>query len=303
MRRESTPKAGGPPAKAQGGPRRGTRLLLAGVAASALLATSSASASAVTVGSPLTASFSSTFHGPTTEANSALAEPGANVTSPITGTIVRWRLVVESTGAPFALRVLRPAAGGAYTGAGTSSQVTPTSTGTQTFATNLPVKAGDLIGLDLLTTSSLVGEADPVAGSTVYQWEPPLADGSTAPQSTTFSNTELGFNADVETPSNTFSLVGIRRNKKKGTATLTFNLPNPGDLAGSGKGAKVASTGAVTSKAVPAGAAALLVKAKGKKKRKLNETGKVKLNLAITYTPTGGDPGTKSVKVKLKKKL
>ena len=33
------------------------------------------------------------------------------------------------------------------------------------------------------------------------------------------------------------------------------------------------------------------------------QTGKVKLNLAITYTPTGGDPSTQSVKVKLKKKL
>ena len=29
----------------------------------------------------------------------------------------------------------------------------------------------------------------------------------------------------------------------------------------------------------------------------------MKLNVAITYTPTGGDPSTQSVKVKLKKKL
>ena len=49
------------------------------------------------------------------------------------------------------------------------------------------------------------------------------------------------------------------------------------------------------------GAAQLLIRAKGKKKRKLNETGKVKLNLAITYTPTGGDASTQSTKVKLKK--
>jgi hypothetical protein len=181
--------------------------------------------------------------------------------------------------------------------------VTPTSAGTQTFDTNLPIKAGDLIGLDLSTGSSRVGEAVPVTGSTVYQWNPPLADGSTAQQNVTFPDSELGFNADVETPSNAFSLGGIRRNKKKGTATLTFNLPNPGDLAGSGNGASVASTEAVTSKAFPAGAAKLAVKAKGKKRRKLNETGKVKLNLAITYTPTGGDPSIQSVNVKLKKKL
>jgi hypothetical protein len=47
----------------------------------------------------------------------------------------------------------------------------------------------------------------------------------------------------------------------------------------------------------------LLIKAMGKKKRKLNETGKVKLNVAVTYTPTGGDPSTQSIKVKLKKNL
>ena len=47
----------------------------------------------------------------------------------------------------------------------------------------------------------------------------------------------------------------------------------------------------------------MLIKAKGKKKRKLNDTGKVTLNVAVTYTPTGGDPSTQSVKVKLKKNL
>jgi hypothetical protein len=266
--------------------------LLAALAAPAQAAT-------VTVGSPLTASFSGGFTGNATEANAALGEPGANVTSPVNGTIVSWR-VVEGAG-PLALRVLRPAGGGAFTGAGTSGQVTGTG-GTQTFTANLPIKAGDLLGLDLVSGPSSVGQAFPVAGSTVYEWFPLLADGSTASPNTTFSDFELGFNAQVA-PSNTFARGATTRNKKKGTATLTFNLPNPGDLAGSGQGAQVASTGAITSKAVQAGTATLLVKAKGKKKRKLNEKGKVKVNIAVTYTPTGGDPATQSLKVKLKKKL
>jgi hypothetical protein len=49
--------------------------------------------------------------------------------------------------------------------------------------------------------------------------------------------------------------------------------------------------------------AQLSIKATGKKKRKLNETGKVKLKLVVTYTPTGGSPNTQSVKVTLKKKV
>ena len=48
--------------------------------------------------------------------------------------------------------------------------------------------------------------------------------------------------------------------------------------------------------------AQLLIKAKGKKKRKLNETGKLKLNVTIIYTATGGDPSTQSQKVKLIKR-
>ena len=92
----------------------------------------------------------------------------------------------------------------------------------------------------------------------------------------------------VVTPTSDFTQSGPQRNKKKGTATLTFNVPNPGELNASGKGVKAA--GAVASKGVAAGQAQLMIKAKGKKKRKLNETGKVKLAVAVTYAPTGGDP-------------
>ena len=99
------------------------------------------------------------------------------------------------------------------------------------------------------------------------------------------------------TPTSDFTQSGLQRNKKKGTATLTFNVPNPGELTASGKGVKAA--GAVASKGVAAGQAQLMIKAKGKKKRKLNETGKVKLAVAVTYAPTGGDPRIQSLTVKL----
>src|SRR5262249_23614464 len=67
-------------------------------------------------------------------------------------------------------------------------------------------------------------------------------------------------------PSNAFTVGAITHNKKKGTGTLTVNLPNPGELTGSGQGVSAAGA-AVTSKSVPAGPARLLIKAKGKKKR------------------------------------
>jgi hypothetical protein len=103
---------------------------------------------------------------------------------------------------------------------------------------------------------------------------------------------------------NAFTIDSITRNKKKGNATITGSEQFPGELAGSGKGVKAASaSGAVISRSVVAGQAQLVIKAKGKKRRKLNQTGKVKLNVKVTYTAAGGSPETQSVKVKLKKKL
>ena len=43
----------------------------------------------------------------------------------------------------------------------------------------------------------------------------------------------------------------------------------------------------------------LLIEAKGKKKRKLNPTGEVKVRPEITFTPTGGSANTQSAQVKL----
>jgi hypothetical protein len=104
--------------------------------------------------------------------------------------------------------------------------------------------------------------------------------------------------------SNSFTIATIRRNKKKGNATITVNLPDAGQLVGSGKGVKASSAGgAAISKLVGAGQAKLVIKAKGKKRRKLATTGKVKLNVTISFTPTGGKAKTVPLKVKLKKKL
>ena len=82
-----------------------------------------------------------------------------------------------------------------------------------------------------------------------------------------------------------------------------MSVPNPGELTGSGKGVKVASAARISKTVSAPGEVKLTIKAKGKKKGTLNETGKVKLRPKITYTPTGGDPSTQSVKVKLKKNL
>ena len=172
------------------------RVSLLASALCALLGASGAQAATVTVGSPLTASFSASVTGPpATLANTALPEPGANLTSPVTGTVVRWR-ITNATGGPFELRVLTPGTGTTYTGGATSAPATPSSTATQTFATNMPIQAGQTVGLDD-TTGGHLGATNPPGATSAY-WTPPLGNGETRAATNTNPNVEFGFNADVQ---------------------------------------------------------------------------------------------------------
>jgi streptogramin lyase len=104
---------------------------------------------------------------------------------------------------------------------------------------------------------------------------------------------------------NDFVLGDVHKNKKKGTAEQTVLVPCPGEVVLEGKKVKEVTEQAV---ATAAGAAApeievvLKVTAKGKAKRKLKKKGKARVKFEVTYTPTGGEPTTKSKKLKLKKR-
>ena len=192
-------------------------LLFASALTLFLTGASSVAAATVTVGSPLTATFGGQyFSGPSgTWANAVLSEPGANPTSPVTGTVVRWRMTGNYSGGPFKLRVLHPTSMGGYTGSGTSAPVIPIGNGPQSFNTNLPIKAGDLIGLDI--TSGTAASVSGVTGSHPVNWNPALADGASRPPDYTsiYPNQEVGFNADVEPQPATPSPVKKCKKKKK----------------------------------------------------------------------------------------
>jgi streptogramin lyase len=108
-------------------------------------------------------------------------------------------------------------------------------------------------------------------------------------------------------PSNAFSFGKLKRNKRRGTATLPVKVPGPGTLALSGKGlveqSRAAGVRGAPAEVVSAASQIQLrIVSKGKKKRALNRDGKVKLNAKITYTPTGGSPNTQSRLIKLIKR-
>ncbi len=173
--------------------------------------------------------------------------------------------------------------------------LTPGGTDGNTFPTSLAVRPGDVLGLHMTTTGPcLIDSTDPFLLATTD-----LADGQSDGFSSGMGRLEV---EAVVSPTNTFSLAGVRRNKAKGTATLTFQLPNPGDLNGTGRGARVTPKPARAGEQLPAGLATLDVRATGKKWRKLARKGRVKIRVVATYVPINGDPNKQPLKVKLKKK-
>ena len=303
--------------------RRRASLLLASLAACAFWATPSADAATVTVGSPMTmsANGASVCVTPCTWANTALGESGANVISPISGTIVRWRLAHGSAGGPFELRVIHPAGGGLYTGSGTSSPAQPVGSGEQTFTTNLPIQAGDLIGLNAPSGSEVPRFTPPTSTESV--WNPPLPDGTTATApSSSFPGFESLFNADVESDTdhdgflddtqdkcvgttgtfngcpNTVALDMLKQKGTKPKVTVKLTVPGAGTLK-AGSASTTLKPVARTLTSTTRQQVTLTLKLTASAERKLAAKGKLNAQVKVVYTPPGGPAGTQTGKVKL----
>jgi hypothetical protein len=116
---------------------------------------------------------------------------------PFGGTVTRFSVNAGSTGGKVELRVLRPAGGSQYIGAGTSPGETLTTTGVNKFNVSLPVKAGDVLGLDNDSSAVMfdISSATPV---TYYYELPSLADGTTAAPNRTQKGDRLLLSAEVQ---------------------------------------------------------------------------------------------------------
>jgi hypothetical protein len=112
-------------------------------------------------------------------------------------------------------------------------------------------------------------------------------------------------------PVNEFTL-GAPRRKRNGSAVLPATFPNPGSvvIADAGLAGKSGDATAAKRRArikgmtlsVPAGAADLAIKPSKSSKRTLARGGKVKVSVAVTFTPTGGTPLTRTTGLKLRRK-
>jgi len=219
---------------------------------------------------------------------------------PGNGTITSWTVQAGASSGELEMKVFRPFADGTtfqVVGRAGSQRLTPGGTAGNTFPANVRVRPGDLLGLHTVAPAPC-GFKDPEGRLATLSGD--LADSEAA----RFAP-DTGFDLDIQAvfvPDNGFSVTRVSRDRKRGTASLTVNAPNSGKLALSGKGVRAAATtGAGAALAVSSGDVKLLIKATGKKRRKLNETGHVVVTPRITYTPTGGDPSTQSRKLTLRK--
>ncbi len=165
---------------------------------------------------------------------------------------------------------------------------------------NIPVEAGDVLGLNGTDSANVACGFDAPGDSYLFRVGN-LADGDAEAFTPVAAGRRLNISA-VFSPSNSFTFGKIRRNQRKGTATIAVDVPNPGELTGSGKGVKVASAAVISRRVTAPGKVKLRIRARGSKKRRLERTGRVSVRLKVTYTPTGGDHRTRSKKLRLKKR-
>jgi hypothetical protein len=269
------------------------------LAALGLLACTAPAAASVTIGQLATSTAASSA--PNVDFLQRDVSLGAGYVVPENGTITSWTHNAANTaGQTLTMKVFRKVSEPAFYKAIGHDGPRPLTGGLlNTFATSIPVQTGDVIGLGCLVTSSACLFPGDPGDKFFFKGVPTLNDGDAAAFTGPSSSSRVNVTAVLE-PSNTLTVGKTSFNKKKGTATLNLTVPNPGVLTGSGNGVKAASAGAVTSKSVTAGPATLLIKAKGKKRKALSESGSVKLNVSIAYTPANGTLAKRSLKVKLK---
>jgi hypothetical protein len=169
-----------------------TSLSIAGLCLLILGGLSQADAATVTIGPDLTAPLeTSTFSCPIV-GGCLYSQHSPSYTSPVTGAIVRWR-VLRGYG-PMALRVLNGNTAGA-----TGAVVTPAAESLETFSTDLPIKVGERFGVELrlgVGGESRIGRTPP-ATSAVDFFAPSPASGEPASPSS-YKEYELLLNVDIQ---------------------------------------------------------------------------------------------------------
>jgi hypothetical protein len=271
------------------------------VIATAMFAGASQASAAITVGQVAPAPPPATNCTAGADALTPTVTDGNTYVVPAEGRITSWTTnAAAGANQQLTMKVFRLVSGNNYSVVGHDGPQGLTGGGTagNTFPANIQVKLGDIVGINSANAATVNnGCSFTVAGNNSLALAGNLADGASG----TFlnsANRRMNVTAQLE-PTNTVTVGAAVANKKKGTANLTVNVPNPGSLTLGGTGVSPASAHAAAAVSAP-GPVVLLIRATGKKKKKLRSKGKVSVSPTITFTPTGGTAASQTTSVKLK---
>jgi hypothetical protein len=179
------------------------------------------------------------------------------------------------------------------THSGTGATVTAAGTGSNQTAT--PLLSADFHELAGSPTID-AGLASSGTGSFDLDRNPRIAPACLG--GTTAGNPDIGAYETIVSPPlaacSALTIGKLSQNRKKGTGTLIVGVPGSGLLAASGKGLK-----ATNASPAAAGDVTLDLRASRKARKRLVRTGKARLRIELSWTPTGGSASTQIDKVKL----
>jgi hypothetical protein len=123
--------------------------------------------------------------------------PATSMVAPVEGFITSWRLGGASATPGFWIDVVRKEAAGSFTATATSDAVTPAGNPIETFATRLPIHAGEYVEVNVPTHSTVGSIASPTL---MDLFSPEMAPGATRfPTEVNVSQEwNLAFNAEIE---------------------------------------------------------------------------------------------------------
>jgi hypothetical protein len=233
--------------------------------------------------------------------------PGPPVTSTCDGTITRFRLNgFVRPGNSYRLRVVRMDGDGTFTTTASSAPVVLGIEGVNEFATSLPVKTGEYIGLDFQNSTEDFGlrrvGTSPTMSARVFRPFPAdLAVANGFGEAAYYL-----YNADVlcaGEPSNVFTVLGVtgRTLKVEVNAAGAVRLTELRAKATSSSLLKPSPPALLkpSSASGGPGTVAVPLRLTAAAKKKLDKNGKFTTFANVTFTPTGGRAATEKVLVKV----
>lgn len=207
------------------------------------------------------------------------------------GTITSWTTNSSGAGAHYVIKIFRRTPDPDVFQVIAHAPSHTLTSGLNTVAVNLPVKSGDMIGFNESGAPSSCAFSAP--GDSVLTSAGNLSDGATR-TFTAQNDVRLNLTA-VLVPDNGFTLGGISRDRKLGTASITATTSNPGIVTMSGKGLRKRRSKSLA----VAGPVTFQLKPTGRTARRLVRKGRVTVAPTVTFLPSGGDPSSQSIHLKL----